>query len=664
MKKRNIFNKIITVAFALFLTFNVVACGSGKGSNVDSGVIETTATRGTHKVKVAETSIDLFKDGLSAFTIVYPNGQYAGDISTAVMELQSLIYDATNVYLPIKADTEKTDVTNILSVGKTAQALSNSAVQNKLATENLQREGYILYSQDSAVYMLGSSAKSALFACYEFLKWQFNFEFYANDEWSLLKNVKDMKLKSFDIVDVPDFMTRIPQNGEAITLGITTRNRFRISGSDGELFNNHDGNSWCDNFFELIPKSKYGEHSNWFATDGRQLCLTARGDEEDLQELKDTVVSEMIYRLAAQPDKDWIAFSMEDGGWWCECDECEKEYGLYDTENTAAFAVYIRFVNYVAKEVKKWNVENCPERDIIIFIYNYGKCRWAPVKLDENKNPIKDKDGNYMPYSDDLIIEDNVGVVFCAGVNTATYYDMDYELNLPTVEQAERLRAIMKRPTFYMWHYSSYFTDYFVPNPNVHTRQNHYQWAYDLGCVALMDQAAWTTGATTDWGALKTYVSSKLTFNVSLNVGELINNFFDNYYKSASGVMKAMFDDYNNYLAYLAETRGHKGNKASVNVHLDAKNWPYERVQKFLSYIGQAYEVISPMKDLDPITYQKLYDRITKESITYRYMLILMHSSYYSYDTLVEMKTTFKNDCLRLGIDQYMEHGSISNLFV
>jgi hypothetical protein len=438
--------------------------------------------------------------------------------------------------------------------------------------------------------------------------------------------------------------------------GSEIMNRLRCNSETG-LFNTWEGNSWCHNYFQLIPKEKYqAEHPDWYSLDGYQLCLT-----RDPEGLKAEVIQVMKEKLLAQPDRNFIAFSHNDGANWCQCPSCTAEYGLYDSQSTANFAVVIRFVNDVAKEIKAWNREICPSRDIKIFIYNYGPINTAPVKLDSDKNPVLDADGNYQPYSEGLMLEDNVGIVYCFG--STSYYSPKHEININNLAQFKRLQAVMKKQTFYFWSYSTYFQDYLLPINSLDSRPDYYQFGYESGAIAYLDMAQYNVANSTDFGRLKTYVSAKLLWDCQLDLDTLINDFMDNYFKEAAGAMKAMYADYRAYSAYLAEEKNVIGYVNGASTDRSEKNWPYRRVLKFLDYIDQAYAAIEPIRQTDSAMYEKLYNRILMESIPYRYLIIKLYPNVYSFTTLAGKKKEMLADCLKLGLSNNNEHGSIFEEF-
>lgn len=609
----------------------------------------------THEKQVTEGDEDFVSAGSSDYTIVYPQNADT-KIMSAVYELRSLINEATGASLQIKSDAEKTDKNRILSVGHTAQALSEQELMSKVSSSNLGSNGYIIDTLGTAVYMLGNTGVSALYAAYEFLHLQFSFEAYSADVYYIEKGLSDSKLKVIHVTDVPDFNSRTSIH--------TSGDRLRTVSYVAD-FNSADGNTFCHNYFNLVPTSYAQDHPKWFAGTGHtgQLCLEANGDEVERLALKDVVVQSIKDRLLAQPDIDWIAFSHNDGGLWCNCTECQKDYALYDhADNTAAFASVIRFTNLVAKDIKAWNLAECPQRDIKIWIYHYGKVAWAPVKQDSQKNPILDENGNFQPYSEDLILDDNVGVYFCGFSSPMT--DLQSSVNQIGVEQIARMKAVMKNPLFYIWCYSTCFNDYLLPVEALSTRQEYYQYFRSVGAAGVFDMGQFNNSASSDFAVLETYVSSKLLWNCQLNVEELVDSFFIHYFDVAAPVMRQMYDEYRAYMNWLRVEKRHMGNNSStVSVMKDAKSVPYRRVREFLSMIDEAYSAIAPLEQSNPVLYEKLNLRILKESITWRYVELIIYPDSYSQDMLREKQKEFVTDALKAGIALHAELSAMSNLF-
>lgn len=652
-------HKILVFVLSGIMLLGSVACVQSSDST------QSDALSGGDET-ITYTNNMLFENGVSDYVIVYPvEGSSHADMKLAISELQSLVLEATGYYLPAFTDEQEMSSYKILSIGATAQAKKEKALMKKLENSALGSQGYIINTIGNSCYMLGNSATANLYSVYEFLEYQFGFECYARDEYALDRNVKNKELVKFDLVDIPDFESRTPMNWEGLTC---KRLRAQVF---SEGFNAVDGNTFVHNVNALIPGSKYyAEHPKWFykwtedGHTGQELCMTAHGDAEEWEALVDAFVYEMQYRLLADPTVDWISFCQEDTAAVCDCEPCNRDNELYDTGRTTAYFVnYMRVANAVARKIKKWNEEVCPERNIIIFVWDYGKCKTVPVKLNDDGTPYKDENGNYLPYSDELILEENIGVYYCS-FSSGMYLSPDDEANASEHESLARIQAISKNPLMYFWSYSAEFGNYLMPLNVVDNRQELYRYMKEHGAIGVFDQAQFDQETAPDFGALKSYVSAKLMWDVDANVEELIDDFFTNYYKEAADILRKLFDEYRAYFCYLHEEFGFKGGIGDLpNLFKTSEHWPYMRIQRFLDYIDMAYNAIEPLKTTDPEKYELLYTRIKRESVSWRYLELAIYPDTYDTVTLEYKQNELINDCISVGLTYSREKTPIQYLF-
>ena len=120
--------------------------------------------------------------------------------------------------------------------------------------------------------------------------------------------------------------------------------------------------------------------------------------------------------------------------------------------------------------------------------------------------------------------------------------------------------------------------------------------------------------------------------------------------------MKQLFDEENTWFAYLAEEHGYNGKVSYIESNFVIEEyWPKGLLEKWLGLIDDAYAAIAHYQTLDPILYEKLRDRITLESITFRYMQLHLYKLLYSETDSQMMIKTLKEDCINLGITHYRE---------
>ena len=90
----------------------------------------------------------------------------------------------------------------------------------------------------------------------------------------------------------------------------------------------------------------------------------------------------------------------------------------------------------------------------------------------------------------------------------------------------------------------------------------------------------------------------------------------------------------------------------------------YNTLAEWKNLIKQAYESIEYLKEKDYATYKKLYDRITLESLSVRYLIIELYGGMvYTTVELANEKQSFKNDCTELDITGWKEHVLITSLW-
>ena len=87
---------------------------------------------------------------------------------------------------------------------------------------------------------------------------------------------------------------------------------------------------------------------------------------------------------------------------------------------------------------------------------------------------------------------------------------------------------------------------------------------------------------------------------------------------------KEFYKEYASYNCYLTTAHKQAYMRNQYGFYSE-KFYPYQRLKAFLSYIDRAYEDIKYLKYENEELYEKLYTRITLESIPYRYMIITLY---------------------------------------
>ncbi len=596
---------------------------------------------------VGETAHDLIKDGKSEYTIVYPEEKAAESLMTlAVAELRNFLEEATGVQLAVKTDGEKTDADKIISLGFTDQMTSNTTLAAKYAATDVKEEGFMIYTLGNSVYVMGNATTSVLWGVYELLHQQVNYTYYAEDCYTIDKGKSNLKLKQLDIVDVPDVQYRVSGNGDDM-IDTTHMRRMRYNLYADAYVNNV---GFMHNYFEFIPKDEYADKTNWYSTDGHQLCFT-----RDFDGLLEAVTESAIEFLEKDTNHDYLPFCLNDGGSWCECSSCWEETGVYESDNMIPAVVTVRFMNALAKNIKAWNQTECPERDIKLVFISYGQIQSIPVKTDENGKRVTDANGNYLPYDESWVLDDNIVLQVACSSNV---------MDLTEVYELDKLKLWGTYTNdYFFWCYSTTFSSYMVPFNCLETRGELYDYYVDLGGKLVFDNARYDSGYSSDWGTFKSYVYAQSLWNTRVDMQVMVDDFFDNYYQEASSIMKDMLADYRSYTVatYREKNVGHYIHGA--NQIRDTKIYPYQTIKHYLDYIDRAYAAIADVKVSDPERYEQLHTRIMREGIVYRYLEIYLYPETFSETEMAAAKTQLIKDCYTAGIGAAYEHVDIGNLF-
>ncbi|MBQ8294943.1 MAG: DUF4838 domain-containing protein [Clostridia bacterium] len=651
MKK---WKSIIYVALGALLTFSACkgpSSSSGAGGALNQVDKEAMQRRedAIYSYTVSDSSHDFIKNGASGYVIVYPD-DYATDsmMTTAVSELRGFVTEASGVILGVSSDAVETGAEKIISLGFTDQMEASETVMAKWNAVDVREEGFMIETVGDSVYIMGKASTSVLWGVYEFLHQHFNYKYYAKDCYTLDKNVRDLKLKAMDIVDVPDIQYRVAGNGDDRIDSLHMR-RMRFN-SSSDAMNNVTSN--MHNYFEFIRDKEVAQEKGWISTEGTQLCFSR--DPEGLLEEVFTVCKE---KILADPKHIYLPFCLNDGGGWCKCDSCyTQQIGKYEEDTMIAAATVLPFMVKLANRLKEWNATLDTDVQYKIMFISYGQIQNPPVKLGADGKPILDENGNYLPYDEAWANADNLVLQIACGGNV-----MEERKKLEESEKIKRWKAYIDE--YFFWVYSAQFSNYLAPYNAIESRPECYDFCADQGGLYIFDNARYGTGYSSDWNTFKSYVTSQAHWNTRVDMELMIEEFFDNYYAEASDVMQAMYREYLSYTrAYfeLHDAGSYIHGAASV---LTKTIWPIRMIQRFLNYIDEAYNAIKPLKSTDPERYEQLYTRIQRESITYQYLEIYLYPETFAVDALVEAKTNFLNQCYKVGIGEWAEHYAISTVF-
>ena len=666
--KNKFYVKFLSLVLCLLLAFSCLvgtACSNEESQNAAQN----------HQRIVTELDEWFINQAKCDYSILIAKDADNNEI-TASRELQTLFYDATGITLNIVTDEGVTfnEQSKFLSIGDNAAASSAGIVAEK---SKLKSQGFYIKTINKSIFMVGATSLGSLYATYEFLSIEFGFEHYFTDVYDIEKNVTDSKLKNYDVIEIPDIdIMTVPSVGY-IQYNSQNANRMRVVPiSEWSIPQNNYNN--VHNAFQILPYEKFlEEHPLWYTTsnlneikDG-QLCFSSHTDLLDPNADKteyNAFVNEILKVIQSGIKKssaEIFTISQRDNKGFCNCDNCNKISNYYGAKSS----LLILLCNRLSDLMNEWfeTEEGAPyKRDLKILFLAYQDVESAPAKYNQETK-------SYEPTYEEMKCRPNVGVQM-ASLSIYNTYDFTHEINNERKENILAWRALTDKFTF--WTYDVNFQNYFVPYDSQVIRKELYQLLAESGTMVLNDQGqTQNIGTCTSWGNLKSYLATKLRWNVNTDLQALTKRYFEVCYKTASDTM------YNLYLQYRAHSQDIKEKfsngyfEGSINDGAigdifggleNAVLWEKPMLVSWYNQYQQAIKELDQIKESDPIGYELAYKMVCAEMISPLYMLIKMYGQTYSPETLVQMKIDFKNYCGISGINYYKDStatGGIQNLY-
>lgn len=638
--------------------------------------------------------------------IVVPEN--ATDAETlAAEDLKNFFDEATGITLSVIPDSLAESFyseVRYFSVGNTS-LLSEAGIglEKQDLGVDLGANGYILKTYEKTygdinarvVFMAGGDGYGTLYAVQEFLKETFGYEVYAvyaeggdyvganyTGEYTLETGVVNKAFSAMDKIIVPD-MEWLLSGYYAVAYGTAylgekeadlaekkawaTRMGYQISNdilmysTDAELTINS-----IHNLVDYVPYEVWSAtHPEWYsnyydssiAETKVQLCLS----NEEMYET--AFLPALKHLILMNEDKSYVTITQEDyQNTWCTCSACSADKVTYGSNS----GNYIQFANKVASDIKVWLDEECNGAEVNIVIFAYYDTAEPPV--------MKNADGTYAPIDESVTLSDNIVLYWVASrsghnVNWSrplddTQYPINGVTNYAYYENLVQWSALTNR--LMVWSYDNNFVDYMTFFNTFNSLQGNMQIFKEFGAEYVLNQGGSNNGFGSNFQDLKIYLSSKLRWDVNADVDALTNDFFANYYKDAAEPMLALYNALVDKFSYATY------NGVKTAIYLKRTLFPKADLYEYLGLIDEAYTAIAKYETTNPTLYSKLYNRITREGLSYRYALIMLYGvdvdfrngtnryeSYYgvcpeserlTYAETVALQNAFIEDCKKVGL--------------
>ncbi len=533
--------------------------------------------------------------------------------SFAAKEFAYFTYLATGVVLFLAYDYEPQAefCKEFISIGETKRF--NERYDIKQLKKDVKADGYKVVMNKSEAYVCGGAGQGTIYGVYEILKALFNLEIYADDEFVYDK--KDMEFFDFERTCFPDIPMRAVGIGD-----VHMERRYPAKGDkkyiyrmrlrqmdEGWGINNHT-------YFRILPPIKYQkEHPDWYDKEVKTICYSN-------QEMIAQYVENMKSIIEHTPNDSLYMIGMEDNVSLCDCEGCQELLKKYNGNQVATM---LHFTNSVVKKLNIWLKEKYPERVVYFFAFAYNWAELPPVK--------KTDSGEYISLFPELNLEDNLGVLI-ACIHGNANYPLDDERDLvaidktyhsgkriPAKELYKGWNAVVKHVA--SWNYNLNFYDFECPCPMWNFLENStFKFLKSVGTLHMFLEAG-CSNVHSNFAKMKIYCVSKLMWDNSLDLHELISDFMKVYYKGAEKEVMEYFNFIHKHAGWLNT----KLNRQMIHVHFDDE--PNLRImdKRFfpLEMLNESLEIFD--RALSHDVSDKVKDRVLLETLSVKYTMLYLY---------------------------------------
>ncbi len=650
-------SKILCLILSVICVFvSAIGCKSKSKKPTGTTLIENGAYEGgLHSYDVSVMNGEyILRDGTVNYKLVLPNESATRSL-LAGADFQMLFLEATGKAIEGVRERDVTYDANSRYIVLGCHTLEQSAGLE--LDERVNANGFEIVTKGKSIFVMGQDATGVLFGTYELLTQILNYERYTTRYYVVDKNVTEIPMYNFKVIDNPDFERRIGPWG-AVYTNNTNASRMRFVLQRGDVYAVSPETNFVHNtLMYLDPQVYFDEHKEWYAQQPTskpiaphqsdegprnvfQLCYTAHGNAEQYTAMVDTMAQRLCEVLAYDTEHNIITMTAEDNKNYCSCSACVAEKEHYG--GTISGSMF-KLLNKVAKKVQAWIDENQPGRDVLVAMFAYH---------DYQAPPVKEVNGTFVPIDDDVKGEPN-SAVFIAPSDASYLDSFNAEINATEKRNFAGWDACCDN--FGVWLYQTLYDNYFMPYDNFGSMQDNYRVFVEMGARWIFDQGQQGNENLTGFNNFKLYLNSKLQWNVNYDYNELLDNYFSDMFGPAKDVMLQYF--YSLRL-HLYDVIG--GNMNDIESSLDsAEYFPYATVNQWLNYCDQAYKAIESLKQTDVTLWQYYYDHICTESIMARWMLISYYPGSMDSTVLKQQKSSFKEDVYRLGFTEWSQHNDI-----
>lgn len=438
-------------------------------------------------------TILLLSTNLNAQISVIEKGKPKGRI--IINQSEPINQEAANLlnhFLKEISGTELSIVSESTKIKKGDILIGLKTPENSDLIKDITEDGFLIQSNSNNLSIIGDQGKGALYGVVSLLEDYQGIRYLKEQAYTLTPSSDVSFPENIIQLENPSFKYRQTQAYSTHTDPI-----YKIWHRLEEPQEEFAAGYWVHTFNKLLPAAEYGEeHPEYYAFfNGQrhpgtvsQWCLTN-------DEVFDIVVNRIDSIFKANPDKHIISVSQNDSQIYCQCEKCKA---IIDKEGTPAGPI-IYFLNKLAQKY--------PDKEFSTLAYLFS------VPAPKYIKPLP-----------------NVNIMLC---DIDAYREVTLTENPSGQEFVKEMEAWSKiTNNIYVWDYGINFDNYVAPFPNFHILQPNMKLFKKNGATRHFSQIAGSKGG--DFSELRSYIVSKLLWNVNADVESIMKGFLKDFYGEAA----------------------------------------------------------------------------------------------------------------------------------
>ncbi len=608
---------------------------------------------------------DIVSNRNAEYIMVIPANASA-NIVNAANELNSYIKGVSGVTLNIVRDNQ-TVTGNYISIGDTIY-LGDTDIDLSALTN----DGYSVKTIDGNIYIAGINERATKYAIYTFIE-RFLGVRWLNQSYTHIPTASTITVNQCDIVEQAVFENRMWYGGDSVMTANAAQYKDHSRFYTGEetwgkgVASTHNTTDYGDEDRKDIkgyvgkrdidPTDSQGRslgetHPEYFTdytnkqSSHYDLCFTNGIDENGNLASGQSVASLMIDKiksfLIADDGERKIQFFMigimDDSQAICQCATCQARRAQYGESGMSVI-----FMNCIEENVNAW-LQEAQNRKVNIIMFAYsGRTSIPPT--------VKNGDGTQTLISPLCRANERVYVRLAPISADYTYSITDSRQDKTQFEALEGWRIVADN--LMMWDYTTNFHEYFWYFPNMQNLKENLEYYRDIGVTYVLNQSSYTQSGI--WfDSIKSYVSSKLYWNLEWSVEQLVDEYIELYYGEAADAVKKVIKILDNYYAELRDKGLLQADLFSSGNYLQPSYYNINLMTTLIELIESEEEKIKLSDTISSQEKTRIIEALWAVKLTPMTMILRNYSAYYS-DGETDFATKYLQICDYLGITRLSE---------